>query len=82
MSRKTEFKPLASRTLYKYINLVDQAILASDDPKLDTATIQALESESIDEHFEYFKSQLDDGKLSLRERISAGLERWTKSKPR
>lgn len=66
LCQKLPYRKFGSRLLYRYINLADQAILASDDPKLDAAAMEAFETKSEEPHFDYFKSQLEDGKLPLR----------------
>jgi hypothetical protein len=66
LCQKIPFKQLASRTLYRYTVQTDQAILASEDPKLDRAIVEALELIVDDPHFDYFKSQLGSGNLPVR----------------
>jgi hypothetical protein len=67
LCQKIPFKNLASRTLYRYINLSDRAILSSGNPKLDVPIIEALELKSDDPHFDYFKQQLGNGRFPQRE---------------
>jgi hypothetical protein len=66
LCQKIPFKTLASRALYRYISQADQAILSSDDPRFDTAIVEALELGSDDSHFDYFKQQLGSGKFPQR----------------
>ena len=63
LCQKIAIKPLASKTVYRYINHADEGVLVSTNSKLDTAILEAIEFRLDDPHFDYFKSQLASGKL-------------------
>ena len=60
---KVAVKPFACRILYRYIYLTDQSVIVRTEPKLNVAVVESLELHSDDAHFNYFKSQLADGRF-------------------
>ena len=66
LCQKIPIKPLACKTVYRYINHADQGVLVSTNSRLDSTIIEAIEFRLDDPHFDYFKSQLASGKLPLR----------------
>lgn len=60
---KIAVKPFACRILYRYIYLIDQSVIVRTEPRLDEAVVDSLELHSDDAHFNYFKSQLAEGRF-------------------
>ena len=60
---KIAVKLLTCRVLYKYIYLIDQSIVKKTEPRLDLAITESVELRSDDPHFNYFRSQLANGRF-------------------
>jgi hypothetical protein len=64
LCQKVAIKPLASKTLYRYIHQSNQEFPGSS--RLDQAIIEAIEFQLGDPNFDYFNSQLAGGKFPPR----------------
>jgi hypothetical protein len=67
LCQKIAIKPLASKTLYRYIHQSNQEFLSFPrSSKLDQAIIEAIEFQLGDPNFDYFNLQLAGGKFPPR----------------